>query len=100
MSSEDAVTCVQMWLEKNKPAALLEEQHRQLSLSDLGKPNYSAMAAPVLDVDGYFDADASRWKWPVSPRHFVNEDKNCGIHLVKNALGGKRKGLFQGIMTV
>lgn len=60
MSSEDAVTCVQMWLEKNKPAALLEEQHRQPSLSDLDKSNHSAMAAPVLDVDGYFDGDESR----------------------------------------
>ena len=110
MSSEDAVTCVQMWLEKNKPAAFLEEQAEEASSwKDLLKkqpaapvriPTYTSAADLASDEDTYFNEDNNSLEWRVSPKHFVNEDENCGIHLVKNALGGKRRDLFTGVMSV
>ncbi|KAI5359267.1 putative PPM-type phosphatase domain, protein phosphatase 2C family [Septoria linicola] len=110
MSSEDAVTCVQMWLEKNKPAAFLEEQPEEevSSWKDLLKkqpppgraPTFTSAADLANDEDVYFDEVEGCTKWKVSPKHFVNEDENCGIHLVKNALGGKRRDLFTGVMSV
>lgn len=109
MSSEDAVACVQMWLETNKPAAFLEEQLEEVtSWSNLLKkqpppvptPTYTSAADLASDDDTYFDEDEGCLKWRVAPKHFVNEDENCGIHLVKNALGGKRRDLFTGVMSV
>jgi len=112
MSSEDAVACVQLWLDKNKPTNFLEEEQEQggmLGAIGLGSPSrtspipmttYSSPSQLVGDDDTYYDEDERALKWRVSPKHFVNEDTNCGIHLVKNALGGNRRELFNGIMTV
>lgn len=120
MSSEDAVACVELWLEKNKPANFLEQVKKEgtsiLSSVGLGAteggpgsalnsgtqpsaPTYSSMADLNGEDDTYFD-DSGSLMWRVSPKHFINEDQNCGIHLVKNALGGKRRNLFYGVMSV
>ncbi|KAK4540451.1 hypothetical protein LTR36_009197 [Oleoguttula mirabilis] len=116
MSSRDAVACVELWLEKNKPTNFLEKAKEEGVLASLGfggrgrmalnsgtkepsAPTYSSMADLNGEDDTYFDKDGSLM-WRVSPKHFVNEDQNCGIHLVKNALGGKRRDLFCGVMSV
>ena len=39
-------------------------------------------------------------QWHVSPKHFTVEDEHCGIHMIRNALGGRRKDLLTGVMTV
>lgn len=114
MSSEDAVTCVQMWLEKFKPMDALEQGPITLEASKSGVwktqetealgslPTFSSAA----DVSGenddvYYDENERCLRWEVSPKHFVVEDDgNCGAHLIKNALGGKRRDLFTGIMTI
>lgn len=106
MSSEDAVTCIQMWLDKNKPADVLQgEQKHSDSWRDLlgSKPApreapSRSTASDLADNDTYVAEDGLKWR--TSPKHFVNEDNNAGIHLVKNALGGKRRDLFTGVMTV
>lgn len=116
MSSEDAVACVQLWLDKNKPTNFLEKPKgglldslglgkgipNPLARTPLGSamPSYSSTSDVAGDEDTYFDEDEKCLKWRVSPKHFVNEDEHCGIHLVKNALGGKRRDLFTGIMSV
>ncbi|GIZ42137.1 hypothetical protein CKM354_000541600 [Cercospora kikuchii] len=109
MSSEDAVTCVQMWLEKNRPSAFLEQRDEEVtSWKDFLRkqpvptraPSFTSAEDLANDEDTYFDENEGCLKWRVSPKHFVNEDENCGIHLVKNALGGKRRDLFTGVMSV
>lgn len=116
MSSEDAVTCVQLWLEKNKPTDFIQNAKQQNGLlasigigrneaparlpSNASTPTFSSMADLSGDDDTYFDESEKCLKWRVSPKHFVNEDQNAGIHLVKNALGGNRRDLFCGVMSV
>lgn len=106
ISSEDAVACVQMWLEKNKPSDFLEKLNENsiTGLSDKilsEKPTFSSISdLSGEDDDCYYDPEECCFRWKVSPKHFINEDENCGIHLVKNALGGKRRDLFTGLMSV
>ncbi|KAK5735679.1 hypothetical protein LTR17_008030 [Elasticomyces elasticus] len=129
MSSDDAVACVQLWLDKNKPTTFLEQSQQSPEVMPppgLGQeppgqqppgwqqpkvfppwlassftPSYSTPAeVSGEDEDVYYDKDERCLKWKVGPKHFINEDAHCGIHLVKNALGGKRRDLFTGIMSV
>ncbi|KAI7501581.1 hypothetical protein KC367_g2783 [Hortaea werneckii] len=117
MSNEDAVACVQLWLDKNKPTNFLEKQEgpevKESTVFGMGKggsvplpfgkggsPSFTSMSDLSGDDDTYFDQEEKCLKWRVSPKHFVNEDENCGIHLVKNALGGKRRDLFCGLMSL
>lgn len=116
MSNEDAVACVQLWLEKNKPTDFLEKATKEgisgplsmgkagndgpLALSKAGAPSYTSMSDLSGDDDTYYDEEERCLKWRVSPKHFVNEDENCGMHIIKNALGGKRRDLFCGVMSV
>jgi len=115
ISSSDAVTCVQLWLDRNKPADFLERAdsiddpegvpgQRTSRLLQNDRPltfsSPAQLAAEASDEDVYFDEEEKCLKWRVGPKHFVNEDANCGVHLVKNALGGKRRDLFTGVMSV
>ncbi|KAK5107500.1 hypothetical protein LTR62_001072 [Meristemomyces frigidus] len=120
MSNEDAVTCVQMWLDKNKPTNFLEklEEAPSSSMNQLATSGQKSQGAHpglyekrdsgfanVSDLDGededvYYDKDEQTLKWRVSPKHFIVEDENCGIHMIKNALGGRRRDLFTGVMSV
>ena len=61
---------------------------------------YSSPSQLVGDDDTYYDEEERTLKWRVSPKHFIVEDDNAGIHLIKNVLGGNRRELFNGVMTV
>ncbi|EME46298.1 hypothetical protein DOTSEDRAFT_125535 [Dothistroma septosporum NZE10] len=107
MSSEDAVTCVNEWLKKNKPTNFLDQVKKNLSVADLlGRggppqpPGMRKLTESPADEDTYYDEDEKCLKWRISPKHFIVEDENCGIHLIKNALGGKRRNLFTGVVSV
>ncbi|CAK3768593.1 [Pyruvate dehydrogenase [acetyl-transferring]]-phosphatase 1, mitochondrial [Lecanosticta acicola] len=111
MSSEDAVTCVQMWLGKNNPIQFLQQKEsaQAPSWGTFWKSSEPPVAPPTyystLDLLGendevYYDENEKCLRWKVSPKHFVVEDDNCGVHLIKNALGGKRRDLFTGVLTV
>lgn len=124
MSNEDAVTCVSQWLEKFTPDAFIAEQMEQekgffSSLSDIfrRKPTPSTQpshpskdkekgtrfldaASRDEDDETYFDPTEKSLKWKVSPKHFVVEDDHAGVHLIKNALGGRRRELYCGIMSI
>lgn len=108
MSSEDAVTCVQQWLDKNQPTKFLDQRQPSWSLTKLFRRRESAPKAPTFsnvkdlsaDEDTYFDENEGAMKWRVSPKHFIVEDDNCGCHLIKNALGGKRRNLFCGVVSI
>ncbi|KXS94109.1 hypothetical protein AC578_7509 [Pseudocercospora eumusae] len=97
LSSEDAVACVQMWLDKHKPEAFITDG---LDPAAPNRPPTCTSADDLADDDTYFDEDEKCLKWRVKQKHFVVEDDHCGIHLVKNALGGKRRDLFTGVMSV
>ncbi|KAK4503993.1 hypothetical protein PRZ48_004908 [Zasmidium cellare] len=113
MTSDVAVACVQAWLDKNKPMDFLEApQHPPQSWQDVLKPGgpssnlsvrtptYSNPAEITGEDDTYYDEEERCRKWKVDPKHFVVEDGNCGVHMIKNALGGKRRDLFTGVMSV
>ncbi|KAF2163654.1 hypothetical protein M409DRAFT_68269 [Zasmidium cellare ATCC 36951] len=112
MSSEVAVECVQAWLDKNKPMDFLDAQQQPArTWRDVIKgdgsaefstrtPTYSNPAEITGEDDTYYDEEERCRKWKVAPKHFVVEDANCGVHMVKNALGGKRRDLFTGVMSV
>ncbi|SCV44382.1 related to Type 2C Protein Phosphatase [Fusarium fujikuroi] len=75
MSNEDAVSCVSRWLVAKKN----------------GKPE------PFKETkfEGRLEDG-----WVATPEHQVIEDlDNAAVCLVKNALGGSRRGLFLGAMT-
>jgi pyruvate dehydrogenase phosphatase len=38
-------------------------------------------------------------EWKTKPEHFVVEDKNVAVHLIKNAFGGFRRALFCDVMS-
>lgn len=108
MSSEVAVQCVQAWLDKNKPTDFLKEEERKVKtwadlFADDAPQRETTFSSPdeiTGDDDTYYDEDERCRKWRVEPKHFVVEDSNCGTHLIKNALGGKRRDLFTGVMSV
>jgi pyruvate dehydrogenase phosphatase len=45
--------------------------------------------------DTLLDQKTGCLSWKAQKEHFVVEDDHCGVHLVKNALGGSRRGLFE-----
>lgn len=112
MSSEVAVKCVQAWLDKNKPMDFLDAQQqatktwRDVLKGDASSelqsraPTFSTPEELNGDDDSYYDEEEKCRKWKVEPKHFVVEDANCGVHVLKNALGGKRRDLFTGVMSV
>ncbi|KAL7941275.1 phosphatase 2C-like domain-containing protein [Trichoderma barbatum] len=81
MSNDDAVTCVSRWLaarHKGKPEEVEDAKFTAFTLDDDGFPSYKA-----------------------TPEDFAIEDlDNAAVCLVKNALGGRRRELFCGAMTV
>lgn len=107
MSNQDAVTCVQMWLEKNKATDFIDKHtpdNKMASQEALAESRQQYMTPPDMtpdkDEDTYYDADEKCLKWRVSPKHFVVEDDHAGVHLIKNALGGNRRRLFEAVMTI
>lgn len=81
MSNDDAVTCVSRWLaarRKGKPESVEDTKLTAYTVDDEGFPSYKA-----------------------TPEYFAIEDlDNAAVCLVKNALGGRRRGLFCGALTV
>jgi pyruvate dehydrogenase phosphatase len=114
ISSEDAVTCVQQWLDKYNPTGFFDNKSVVSSMDSIKGPKFNRKGKPQNqqaykpdftsdpneDEETYWNETEKSMKWKVSPKHFVVEDENCGMHLVKNALGGKRRNLFRGVMSV
>ncbi|KAJ3498440.1 hypothetical protein NLG97_g1121 [Lecanicillium saksenae] len=86
ISSENAVLCVAEWLKEKKQQHQHQQHPRRLyeDLGDLSRSN-------KIELD--FENDLRTWK--CQPENFVVEDMdNAAVHLLKNALGGKRRNLF------
>lgn len=111
MSSDDAVTAVQMWLQKYKPTRTTKRQLAKVfdqpkfvadrvealkaEVTNFAQPQHQHIpvgdCVGVQDDDTYYDEDDKTLRWRVSPKHFVVEDENCSASLIKNALGGSRR---------
>ncbi|KAK7423399.1 hypothetical protein QQZ08_009076 [Neonectria magnoliae] len=75
MSNDDAVVCVARWLAAKKAGR-------------------REPVAETKHIGGLEDG------WRATPEHFVIEDlDSAAVCLVKNALGGSRRGLFLGAMS-
>ncbi len=115
ISSEDAVTCVQQWLDRYRPTNFLDrkspssilmesfrgrggKQEAQQFNPQAYKPDFKS--DPGQDEETYWDENEGALKWAVNPKHFIVEDENCGVHLIKNVLGGSRRNLFRGVMSI
>ncbi|OAA72970.1 Protein phosphatase 2C [Akanthomyces lecanii RCEF 1005] len=80
ISNDDAVACVSQWLKEKKRAAG-------------GKQNVTAKANWSYDEDGWASYKAT-------PEYFAIEDMdNAAVCLLKNALGGTRRSIVQGLAT-
>jgi pyruvate dehydrogenase phosphatase len=75
ISSEDAIKCVAQWIDWMKA----------------GKP---ATSAPRRGSSNNPPVSWYSGEWKTRPEHFVVEDKNAAVHLIKNAFGGSRRDLF------
>ncbi|KAK1573558.1 phosphatase 2C-like domain-containing protein [Colletotrichum navitas] len=81
ISSEHAVECVAQWLSAKKA----------------GEKTPGDKLARTPASPSAFDTSDGWPNWSATPEHFVVEDlDNAAVHLIKNALGGKRRSLFTG----
>ena len=94
MSSEHAVECVQLWLEAKARG----------NGSVVADPLRKAPVFPErwqLDPGVTFDVEQRKGiRWKATPEYFTFEDDNAAVCLAKNAMGGSRKGLLIGVLSV
>lgn len=96
ISSEHAVACVQEWLDaKHRGGGSVLADPRLLA----NPPVYpsSMTLDPGVTVDPANNEDVD---WKATPEYFAIEDENAAVCLARNAMGGKRRGLFMGILSV
>jgi len=94
ISSEHAVECVQRWMEAGDWGARKVSENPHLVPADYSRP----MPDPEPGVE--YDAETGTpVSWKVAPEYFSIEDDNAAACLARNALGGNRIGLVQGLLT-
>jgi pyruvate dehydrogenase phosphatase len=94
ISSEHAVECVQRWLEaKARGNGLVSADPQRVE--PVFPTNFTLDEGVTYDVEKKEELD-----WKATPEYFAIEDENAAICLAKNAMGGTRKGLFIGILSV
>jgi len=87
VSNENASACLEMWIQEKS------KRNKLASINDLSE-------SPKLDLAGPGPVDLGRINEDnMSPEQFVLEDENCATHLLRNALGGKKRGLFCSVMS-
>ncbi|KAI8933595.1 hypothetical protein NX059_009325 [Plenodomus lindquistii] len=93
ISSEHAVECVNRWLDakaRGNGSVTADPQLR-------ANPPYFGPAhtlEPGVEIkDGEVD-------WKATPEYFAIEDENAAVCLVRNAMGGTRRNLFLGLISM
>ncbi|TKX23152.1 protein phosphatase 2C-like protein 2 [Elsinoe australis] len=85
LSNEDAVLCVERWIEAKKAGTI-----RRLQKSEI-----------MQDEDTYYDERPGYgMTWRIKPEYFSYEDENAAACLIRNAMGGKRKHLVDRVVHV
>lgn len=92
LSSEQAVELVQLWLDKYRPADVAR-QH-------LKGTKYSPPAVENTPADTYYDPQDGCTKWHNGRQYWTTKDDHCGMHLVRNALGGSRDALLSALISL
>lgn len=96
ISSEHAVELVERWIEardRGNGAVTNDPRFQFPVISD----SVTRQLDPGLD---YSVEDGGEVDWQATPEYFSIEDDNAAVCLVRNALGGSRKGLFMGVLSV
>ena len=83
ITSEDAVTCVEQWLQARKS----------------GEPRIQTRDTTIGSGPDFELEDGNFATWKITPEDFVVEDDNAATHLVKNAFGGAKRRLFRTVMS-
>jgi pyruvate dehydrogenase phosphatase len=94
ISSEHAVECVQRWIEARARGNGVVANDPQ-RVEPVFPSNFTLDPGVTFDVEQKEELD-----WKATPEYFAIEDENAAICLAKNAMGGTRKGLLIGILSV
>ncbi|KAH7086533.1 phosphatase 2C-like domain-containing protein [Paraphoma chrysanthemicola] len=96
ISSEHAVECVERWLEaKQRGNGSVINDPRLKS-----NPAHFAMSFNLEDGITVDPENGKEVDWKATPEYFAIEDENAAVCLARNAMGGTRRGLFTGILSV
>ncbi|KAF1955398.1 protein serine/threonine phosphatase 2C [Byssothecium circinans] len=94
MPSATAVQCVQSWLEARARGNGLVSQDPLLPV-----PVFNT--SMTLDPGVEYDVETGKEiTWQADPKFFAIEDDNAAVCLVRNAMGGTRRGLFMGLFSL
>lgn len=96
ISSEHAVECVQRWLEARERGNGIVGNDPRLGDSS------AQFATPMVEDPGfaYNVETGEQVDWKATPEYFAIEDENAAVCLARNAMGGTRRGLFMGVLSV
>ncbi|QIW97179.1 hypothetical protein AMS68_002697 [Peltaster fructicola] len=114
LSTEQAVELVQMWLDKYNPKDVALTAQKLLQgpdrLATCTGDVLTPGSSPTLtsheasndksDADLYYDPEEKSLRWKNKREYFTVENESCSNHLVRNALGGNRDGLFAALMSL
>lgn len=95
-SNEDAVLCVQKWMKAKKNGSL-DRFDQTVGEAEL---RAEIKKGSKLEQDLHPGETDGQMGWKIKPEHFAVEDPNCATHLLRNALGGKRRSLFCGVLQL
>lgn len=93
ISSAHAVECVERWLEAKSRGNGSVLNDPQLLANPPVYPSMHTLDPGVSIEDGEV-------KWKATPEYFAIEDENAAVCLARNAMGGTRRALFLGILSV
>lgn len=96
ISSEHAVECVERWLAARDRGQGEVRNDPQLHANP---PQFNN---PMAEDEGFtFNTETGEQvEWKATPEYFAIEDENAAVCLARNAMGGTRRGLFMGVLSV
>ncbi|KAJ4988156.1 protein phosphatase 2c [Stagonosporopsis vannaccii] len=96
ISSEHAVACVERWL------AARDRGNGDVRNDPQLHANPPQFGNPMVEDEGFtFNAETGEQvEWKATPEYFAIEDENAAVCLARNAMGGTRRGLFMGVLSV
>jgi pyruvate dehydrogenase phosphatase len=96
ISSEHAVECVERWLEARQRGNGSVANDPRLKANPPQYPtSFNLEDGVTVDPENGKEVD-----WKATPEYFAIEDENAAVCLARNAIGGTRRGLFMGILSV
>ncbi|KAF1851439.1 protein serine/threonine phosphatase 2C [Cucurbitaria berberidis CBS 394.84] len=96
ISSEHAVECVERWLDaKDRGNGSVKNDPQLLANPPVFPTPFALDSGVDVDVENGKEVD-----WQATPEYFAIEDENAAVCLARNAMGGTRRGLFFGILSV